>query len=120
MQYEDLYYYGIQSAVQQAGYLCERIDLTAFTGDIMDRVKSRIQSASFIVAELTDANANVYLEIGYAWGKDRPTVLCGRDSAELKFDLSGQRCLKYKNIRDLEKRLRDEIIELGRRGVLAS
>lgn len=106
---EDVYYYGIQSAVQAAGYLCERADLSAFTGDVLDWVRSRIQSASFVVADLTEANPNVYLEVGYSWGIGVPTVLIVRDTADLKFDVRGQRCLVYKKIRDLEEKLNAEL-----------
>jgi hypothetical protein len=46
-------------------------------------------------ADLSDANPNVYLEVGYAWGRGRPTLLVVRDSSHLKFDVQGQRCLIY-------------------------
>src|SRR5574341_52385 len=65
---EDVYNWGIQGPVNAAGYLCERVDMTTFTGDILDRVKDRIESAELVIADLTGANPNVYLEVGYAWG----------------------------------------------------
>ena len=52
-----------------AGYLGERADLATFTGDVMDWVRARISSANLVIADLTSANPNVYLEVGYAWGK---------------------------------------------------
>jgi hypothetical protein len=76
---------------------------------VIDWVKKRIQSASVVVADLTDANPNVYLEVGYAWGCGRPTVLLVRDTADLKFDVRGQRCLTYKKIKDLEELLKSEL-----------
>ncbi|MGD1951782.1 MAG: hypothetical protein ACFB14_19375 [Leptolyngbyaceae cyanobacterium] len=93
---DDVYHYGIQGAVKAAGFLCERADLSSFTGDVMTWVKQRIDSATLIIADLTGANANVYLEVGYAWGCKRPTVLLVRDTKDLKFDVRGQRCLHYK------------------------
>jgi nucleoside 2-deoxyribosyltransferase len=92
-----------------AGYLCERADLSVFTGDVMEWVKKRIASSSLIIADLSNANPNVYLEVGYAWGCGKPTVLLVRDPAELKFDVKGQRCLVYKKIKDLEESLRKEL-----------
>ena len=102
---EDTYVFGISSAVNSAGYLCERIDSIAFTGDIMERMKARIETASFVIGELTGANPNVYLEVGYAWGRNRPTILLVKNADELKFDVHGQRCIIYKNIVDLNKQL---------------
>ena len=72
---DDVYHYGIQGAVRAAGFLCERADLSAFTGDVMQWVQDRIRSSSLLVADLTEANPNVYLEVGYAWGCEVPTVL---------------------------------------------
>jgi hypothetical protein len=107
--FDDLFYFGIQGAVHEAGYLCERIDLAVFVGDIVERLKNRIETAEMVVALLTSANANVYLEVGYAWGKGVPTVLLVSDSKELMFDVKSQRCLVYKNIRDLKDRLTVEL-----------
>jgi len=107
--FDDIYHYGIQGAVKSAGYLCERADLSSFTGDVMDFVKDRISIAHFIVADLTTANPNVYLEIGYAWGQSKNTVLLIKDTKELKFDTRGQRCLPYSSIKDLETKLKKEL-----------
>jgi len=60
----DIYDYGISSAVRSAGYLCERADLSSFTGDVMQWVRERIKSASLVVADLSGSNPNVYLEVG--------------------------------------------------------
>jgi hypothetical protein len=112
---EDVFYYGIQNPVRQLGYVCERVDQEAFTGDILDQVKMRIEAAEIVIADLTGSNPNVYLEVGYAWGKERPTVLVANKKDELKFDVRGQRCLKYQSIKDLEKLLTTELTNLGDR-----
>lgn len=106
---DDVFHYGIQGAVNRAGYLCERADMSSFTGDIMDWVKKKIQNASYVIADLTNANPNVYLEVGYAWGCGVPTILLVQDTAELKFDVQSQRCIAYKKIKDLEERLGKEL-----------
>lgn len=110
---DDVFHYGIQGAVKSAGFLCERADLTSFIGDVMEWVKQRICSATFVVADLSTANPNVYLEVGYAWGCGRPTVLLVRDTADLKFDVKGQRCLVYKSIKQLEEILGRELEALA-------
>jgi hypothetical protein len=55
----------------------------------------------------------VYLEVGYAWGRGRPTILLVRDLKELMFDVAAYRCLIYRNIRDLETQLSHELRHLG-------
>lgn len=114
-EYSDVFEYGIQNAVRKAldgRYLCERADLASFTGDVMEYVRTRIEGAALVIADLTSANANVYLEIGYAWGCGRNTVLIvnAKNRAEdVKFDLRGQRYLEYKSIKDLETRLEAQL-----------
>lgn len=110
---EDVYHYGIQNAVNSVGLLCERADLSAFTGDVMQRVTQRIKTASLVIADLTGANPNVYLELGFAWGCGKSSILLARDSNELRFDARGQRCLLYKSIKDLEAKLSSELHQLG-------
>jgi len=109
---DDVFHYGIRRAVNDAGFLCERADSASFTGDIMQWVKRRIKEAALVIADLTTANPNVYLEVGYAWGCGKPTILLVQDTAELKFDVKGQRCLVYKRIKDLEESLRQELENL--------
>jgi hypothetical protein len=113
---EDLFHYGIQQAVTSNGYLCERIDQIPAVGDILARIKERIETAEFVVAEMTGANPNVYLEVGYAWGRDVPTVLLIKEDEvkNLRFDVAGQRCIVYSSIRDLEKKLSSELASLAR------
>ncbi len=108
----DIFHYGIRGAVNNAGYLCERADEAFFTGDIMERVKMQIKGADLIVADLTQSNANVYLEVGYAWGCSKPTILLAQDASELKFDVKGQRCLIYTGIKELEELLTKELQNL--------
>ncbi len=78
----------------------------SFTGEVLEWIKKRIASATLIVADLSTANPNVYLEVGYAWGCGKPTILTVRQTEDLKFDVRGQRCLVYKSIKSLEEMLR--------------
>lgn len=105
-EFDDCYHYGIQGAVNSFGFLCERADLNSFTGDVMEFVKERIQTSDFVIADLSTANPNVYLEVGYAWGLGKRTVLLIKDLSELEFDTRGQRCLRYTTIKDLETKLK--------------
>lgn len=106
---EDVWELGIRASAADAGLLCERADLSSFFGDVVQWIKSRIEGAKLVVADLSDANPNVYLEVGYAWGKETPTILLANSKSELKFDTRGQRCLLYKNVTDLKKQLSAEL-----------
>jgi hypothetical protein len=109
---DDIFHYSIRNAVNNAGFLCERVDEVVFTGDILDLIKRRIGKASLVIADLTTANPNVYLEVGYARGLGIPTVLIVQDSEELKFDVKGQKCIIYSGIRELEEKLSKKLLGL--------
>jgi hypothetical protein len=114
----DLFHYGIQTSISSCSYLCERIDQIPSVGDILAKIKDRIKTAAFVVAELTGANPNVYLEVGYAWGLGVPTILLiHKDKiADLRFDVAGQRCITYSSIHDLEVKLTTELSALTNTG----
>lgn len=103
---DDTYDFGIFRPANECGYLCERADREMFTDDIVHWIKDRISNADIVIADVTGANANVYLEIGYAWGVGRRTMLIGKSTDELKFDLKTQRCFVYKSIKDLEQQVK--------------
>lgn len=109
---DDIYYYGIEAPVRKAGFICERADLAQFTGDVLSWIKQRIRGAKIVVADLSTANPNVYLEVGYAWGVNVPTILLANDTSQLEFDVQGQRCLVYDRIKDLEQSLKNELRSL--------
>ena len=111
-EYADRFHYGIRGAANATGFLCERADLASFTGDVLGWVKDRIGTAALVVADLTAANPNVYLEVGYAWGRDVQTVLVVAEGDELKFDVRTQRCLVFRSIRHLEELLTTELMAL--------
>lgn len=111
-RFEDVYHFGIAQPVRAAGLICERMDEVAFTGDIVAEMKRRIAEASLVIADLSDANPNVYLEVGYAWGVGTPCILLCNSTTRPKFDVRSQRCLYYPTIKQLESTLAAELAKL--------
>jgi hypothetical protein len=110
-EFEDIYQFGIYAAVRRCGYVCEKVDEVVFTGPIIEQITDGIRNCSFVVADLSQERPNVYLEVGYAWGHQKPVILVAREGQHLHFDLSHHKCLFYKNIsrlsESLEKTIRD-------------
>jgi nucleoside 2-deoxyribosyltransferase len=71
-----------------------------------------IKNADFVIADLTLERPNVYLEVGYAWGLQRPVILLAREGQRLHFDLSHHKCLFYKTIGKLADSLEKTITEM--------
>ena len=110
-EFEDVWEFGIYAPIRRCGYTCEKVDISAFAGDIVGRIREGIESARFVVADLTQERPNVYLEVGYAWGLKKPVILLAREGQKLHFDLSHHKCIFYKTIgklaQDLERLVRE-------------
>jgi hypothetical protein len=117
-RYFDEYKIAFLEAAKANGYLCERLDLATYVGDVLSEIKTRIAKSSGVLALMNDGNANVFLEIGYAWAKDKPTLLLLRRGQKAPFDVQGHRYIEYETISELRDRLTNEIGELKRRKVL--
>lgn len=115
--FSDEWEIAISEASQAAEILCERIDEQAYTGDIITQIKKRISQFDGLIALLNEANPNVFLELGYAWAKDKPTILIAKNGQTLPFDVSGQKCIYYSNIADLRKKLTAELKALKADGL---
>ncbi|MFB6177961.1 MAG: hypothetical protein ABEI99_12640, partial [Halobaculum sp.] len=119
-EFDDVYYTGIKPAVKQLAedidrdILCERVDENVFTGSVTDQIRDRIESASLVVADMTNANPNVYLEVGYAWGSDVPVLLLTQDTDDLEFDVEHHNSLIYDRmgIHGLKQDLEDTLAAL--------
>lgn len=112
-EYEDLWEFGIYTPIREMDLQSARIDQETFTGDIFDQIKFRIETAAAVVAVLDSYNPNVFLELGYAMGKNIPTILLVHrsmiDEKKLPFDIQSQRCIGYTNIKDCKKLLTTEL-----------
>lgn len=110
---EDVWQFGIYETVRRCGYICERVDESSFVGNIVERIREGIRGSAFVLADLTDARPNVYLEVGYAWGIEKPVILVARNGTQLHFDLAQHKCLFYKSAYQLSQDLDEQIRGLG-------
>ncbi|MCK5129893.1 MAG: hypothetical protein KAQ68_08580 [Clostridiales bacterium] len=62
---------------------------------IMKDVVNGINDSDFILADLTEVNANVYYELGIAHALRRKVITITQKIDELPFDLKGYRSIKY-------------------------
>jgi nucleoside 2-deoxyribosyltransferase len=108
-QMDDVYCFGIESPVNAAGLNCERTDRSAFTEAIVERIKNKISTSAVVIGEMTGGNPNVYLEIGYAWGKDRHTLLACEAGGEIHRSAKHHHCIMYESIGDLKRYLEKEL-----------
>lgn len=104
-EFEDTYIYGIRGAAEKLGLKCRRADEIEHNKDIVKEVVDNIKRAIFVVAEVTNRNANVFYELGWAHALERDTVLIAKQGVELPFDIAHVNTIFYRNINDLETKL---------------
>ena len=114
----DEYEIGFCEAGKANGYVCERLDVAAFTGDIVLEMKRRILSSHGVIALLNGGNPNVFLEVGFALAHSKPIILVADESEQIPFDVRGHRCIRYRSIAKLREALTQEIAALKAQGVL--
>jgi hypothetical protein len=115
-EFDDVYQFGIYSTIRRCGYICEKVDESVFAGSIVERIMDGIRNAKFVVADLTLEKPNVYLEVGFAWGLNRPVILVAREGQRLHFDLSHHKCLFYKTIGKLSESLEKTVLDMFGKG----
>jgi hypothetical protein len=108
---EDVFYYGIQSPIHARGLLCERVE-DALTEELFEQAKARITSASVVVADVSDRDPMVFLQVGLAWGSGRPVILVQVNGSQ---PMLGMPAHRYGNIKALEGVIRKELDALAER-----
>jgi Putative DNA-binding domain len=86
-----------------------RLDEVEGDYDIVDRIYKEIDAAHIVIADLTLSPPNVYLEIGYARGREKQVIQTCRYDTRLEFDVRGRRTLTYRNATTLEHKLWREL-----------
>jgi hypothetical protein len=118
-EFIDEYEIGFHEAAKASHFICERLDLQTFTGDIVAEMKKRIVESHGVVALVNGHNPNVFLEIGFALAYGKPTILVAKAGVDLPFDVRSHRCIRYQNINQLRNLLKAEIASLKMQGLLA-
>jgi len=88
----------IQKAVTSLDLEISKLDEMAFTGSIVERMRTEISESDLMIAIVTEENGNVYYEIGIAHCQNIPVVLLTNDSNSLKFDLKDHRAIIYDKV----------------------
>lgn len=97
-QFNALYDDVIRPTCEKFGFEVVRADDIYKSGLIIQDIVRSIQESSFVIADITPDNPNVFYEVGYAHGIGKTTILLSdRRRDKLPFDVSGFRTLFYDN-----------------------
>ena len=107
----DVYIIGIREVAETMKLIVERADDIEHNDEIVGVIQDKIRSCDIVVADLTDSNANVFYEVGYAHGVERATILICEEGGNIPFDVKSKNIILYPSIVELRPRLRNRIIE---------
>ena len=85
----------IRPAFEAAGYEVVRADDITNQRNILHDIVVAIHESDIVVADLTDANPNVYYELGLAHALERKVVLLSQYPSDAPFDLKSYRIIEY-------------------------
>ncbi len=104
-EYKDIFMLGFREVLSNYGYVCIRVDEVQFNDRILDKIKSLIEEADLIVAELTEHNPNVYYELGMAHALNKNVVMCTKKISNAPLDVRGFNHIIYNDIVELREKL---------------
>ena len=109
-KYDDTFT-AIHNAAEAAEVRAERVkDRYYYREGMIERIWSQIESADFIISDLTVQNANVYYETGYALASRQLSILLTKNPKKIPFDLKNRRHVIYSSLEDLEYQLHRELM----------
>lgn len=94
-EYDDIYNLGIKETAKDNGVNAFRLDEQLFNEGMLERIYKEIQDADFIIADLSDKNANVFYELGFAHALEKLCILVTNNVDNIPFDLKHKRHIVY-------------------------
>jgi hypothetical protein len=109
----DTRFTAIEETLRKLGCVAIRIDKEQPLESMVERIKTEIKRAAFVVADLTDERQSCYYEVGYADGLDIPVLCVASQESILKpgtptkihFDIHRQ-VHRFVNHRQMQSKLR--------------
>lgn len=106
----------IKPAIESCGFSAYRVDEDYSVEIPISSIETKIKGASFVIAEITTDNPNVWFELGYSLAHSKLTIMLCSDErkSNFPFDIRHRNILTYRteSISDFEeckKRLKDII-----------
>jgi len=94
-EFDDIYNKLIKIPLEEIGFNVNRADSISNQQNILKDIIREIDKADLIVADLTNANTNVFYELGISHTLQRPTILIAQSHDGIPFDLRSYRVIKY-------------------------
>lgn len=110
-EFDDIYQIGIKETAKNEKVTAYRLDEELFNEGMLEKIYKEIEIADFIIADLSNKNANVFYELGFAHAIGKLTILLTQNAVDIPFDLKHKRHIIYgSSIKHLKEQLKKNII----------
>ena len=110
---QEIYQDSVKKVVESLGITCQRADDIYETKPIIETIWEQINKATFIIADLTNKNANVFYELGVAHTVGKEVILLSQNIDDVPFDLRHLKIILYettpRGVTNLEKQFESMI-----------
>src|SRR5262249_8061196 len=86
-QWTEIYEKIFEPTMRQCGYTCTRA--APMTGNLGMSIVERLRESTIVFADLTDANANVFYELGIRHSLRKGTIIVAQHEKYIPSDLQG-------------------------------
>jgi predicted Rossmann-fold nucleotide-binding protein len=93
-------------------YVCERVDDASNVPRILPEIIERISGCAFAIVDLSEESVNVYYELGYAEGQNKPVIVTARKGTNLPFDAKDIPVIFWENQTGLRNMLSKKVAAL--------
>jgi hypothetical protein len=93
-------------------YICERVDDASNVPRILPEILDKISGCAFAIVDLSEASPNVYYELGYAEGHNKPVIVTAKKETTLPFDAKDIPVIFWENQFGLKNMLREKVKKL--------
>lgn len=104
-EFNDVYELGIKAAAEQMSVRAERLDDQIFASNMLEKIYTEIDSADFIIADVSEKNPNVFYEVGYCVAKKKIVILLTNNRDDIPFDFLHSPHIIYDSVSKLKKEL---------------
>lgn len=102
----------MKQVFKRFGIAARRADEIEHDDAITDRVIQEIESAEFLVADLTGERPSVYYEVGYAHAIKKRVILYHKKGSPIHFDLAHRQCPEYGGQKELRSLLHKRLVAM--------
>jgi hypothetical protein len=101
----------IQAVVKESvGFSCIRADHVHASGhELLSKIHLLIDRAELVIAEISSQSPNVFYEVGYAVGTQKPILLLVKDGTNIPTDLKGIETVSYKDDKEGTDKFRNNL-----------